>query len=176
MNVTQLLPKGMYHDQIITAQGRVIDLGWHSNIVVDRCRNLLAGFMKGDPGVSRGIQLLLVGKGLESWDIIPPPSPLQTDQQLTDPNPITISIDTEQIEYLDDAGVPAAGPTPRIQVAVTLGPGTPPVEGGETTYPLREFGLFGIFQEVEYMIDYVRHPVIRKQAGDTLVRTIRLVF
>ena len=28
----------------------------------------------------------------------------------------------------------------------------------------------------DYMINYVRHPVIHKQADDTLTRTIRLEF
>lgn len=173
MNSTLSLPKGIYHDRIITAQGRAIDFGWRSNIIVDRCRYLLAAFMKGDS--PNGIQLLAVGRGLESWDQTPEP-PSRTEQQLTDREPYRIPVESSQIEYLDATGAPTAGPTHRLQVTVTLEPGTPPIEDGETTYPLREFGLFGRFGGKEYMIDYVRHPVIRKGADDTLVRTIRLVF
>lgn len=173
MDSTLSLPKGIYHDRIITAQSHVVDFGWRSNIIVDRCRYLLAAFMKGDS--PNGIQLLAVGRGLESWDQTPEP-PSRTEQQLTNPAPSEIQIEPGQIEYLDATGVPTAGPTHRLQVTVTIEPGIPPIEDGEITYPLREFGLFGKFGDEEYMIDYVRHPVIHKGADDTLVRTIRLVF
>lgn len=39
--------------------------------------------------------------------------------------------------------------------------------------PLREFGLFGLFDGKDYMINCVRHPVIHKDAASTLVRVIR---
>jgi hypothetical protein len=168
------IPNGIYHDQIITGQGQVIDLGWKSNIIVDRCRQLLASFMKGDP--SSGIQLLKVGIGMESWDEDPPGPPTRTIQQLTDPSPADISINSDQIVYLNAAGDPTEDPTNRLSIAVTLESGTPPIANGETSYPLREFGLFGIYDGDEFMIDYVRHPVIHKQADDTITRTIRLIF
>lgn len=174
MDSTLSAPKGMYYDRIITARGLVIDRGWDSNIIVDRCRYLLAGFMKGDP--SNGIQGLKVGRGQESWDDEPPDPPVRTIENLTDPSPIDIPISDDQIEYLDAAGDPTTGPTNRLKITITLNPGTPPVDGGEESYPLREFALFGKFGTEEYMIDYVRHPVIHKQADDTLERTIRLIF
>lgn len=165
---------GEYHDRIITARGRVIDLGWRSNIIVDRCRELLAAFMKGDSAL--GLQFLAVGKGDEAWDSVPPGPPSPGTHQLADAGAVNLPVTGGQLAYLDAAGTPVAGPTHRIRVAVTLAPGTPVIEGGKTSYPLREFGLFGKIGADEYMIDYVRHPVIHKQAGDTLVRTIRLVF
>jgi len=170
------LPKGIYHDRLIRTGGHVIDLGWRSNIVVDRCRSLLAAFMRGDPP-SSGIQFLAVGKGLEAWDSLASPTPpASSDEQLEDSSPFPITVDSTMIEYLDAAGNTSTGATNRVQVTVTMGPGTPPIDPAETTYPLREFGLFGSLNGVDYMIDYVRHPVIHKQADDTLVRTIRLVF
>ena len=174
--MTSRLPllKGSYHDQIITAQGQALDLGWHSNIIVDRCRYLLAAFMKGDRAM--GIRLLAVGKGIKSWDIQPPSPPLKTRQRLIDPNPFKIVIKRSQIKYLDPTGNPTNSPTNRIQIIVTIKPGVPPIEGEGDTYPLREFGLFGRFMNKDYMIDYIRHPVIHKQADDKLVRTIRLIF
>lgn len=174
MSSSLLLPKGLYHDRIIIPKDCIIDLGWHSNIIVDRCRHLLAAFMKGDP--SSGIQALKVGKGATSWDDMPPETPLKTIEQLTDSNPVDIPVDSANIIYLDAAGNPTAGPTHRLKITVTLAPGTPPVESGETSYPLREFGLFGQFGSEEYMIDYVRHPVINKQVDDTLERTVYLIF
>ena len=174
MSLEIIVPKGIYHDRLISPGRQIIDLGWHSNIIVDRCRYLLAAFMKGD--LSNGIQVLKVGRGQESWDDEPPDPPVRTIGNLTDPSPIDIPISADKIEYLDSAGDPTTGPTNRLKITITLNPGTPPIEGGETTYPLREFGLFGQFSSQEYMVDYVRHPVIHKQADDTLERTIRLIF
>ena len=168
------LPKGIYHDQIITTHDQVIDIGWRSNIIVNRCRCLLAAFMKGDGAA--GIQFLAVGRGEAAWDDQPPTAPGPATEQLVNPALITIPVEAGHMEYLDAAGTPTAGPTNRIQIVVTLEPGIPPIEGSETTYPLREFGLFGTFASENYMIDYVRHPVIHKQADNTLVRTIRLIF
>lgn len=173
MDSTIVLPKGIYHDRIITAGGEVTDYGWRSNIVVDRCRFLLAGFMKGD--ASLGIQTIQIGMGAQSWDTTTPP-PQATDTQLTDASPVTLAIAATAITYLDAAGNTVAGPTHRLQITIELPAGTPPIPGGMTDYPLREFGLFGTFDADQYMIDYVRHPVIHKRADDTLIRTIRLVF
>lgn len=171
---TNYRPMGEFFDQINTAQGKVIHLGWRSNLIVDRCRLLLAGFMRGDGPF--GIQQLQIGRGLETWDMEPPEPPASDDQQLTDPAPFVVTITPAQIVYLDELGTPVAGPTNRIEISITLGTGEPPLDLDETTFPLREFGLFGDFGGEDYMINYVRHPVIHKQADDTLTRTIRLVF
>lgn len=167
--------KGIYHDRIITAQDQVIDLGWRSNIIVDRCRYLLAAFMRSERS-ARGIYYLTVGRGEESWDTIPFAPPQSDRTALTDPSPFNIRIRSGEMIYVDPAGDPSKIPTSRIQIRVTLEPGTPPISPGDTSYPLREFGLFGRLGKENYMIDYVRHAVIQKQAGDTLVRTIRLMF
>jgi len=167
-------PQGTYQDQLIRDGKVVRDAGWHSNIVVDRCRHLLTAFMRGDAAAS-GIEALDVGRGDPAWDATPlPPSPGTV--QLVDLAPVTIPVAAADMSYLDAAGSAVPGPTHRLQIVITLAPGTPAPPMGETTYPLREFALFGDFGGERYMIDYVRHPVIHKGAGDTLVRTIRLVF
>ncbi len=166
-------PQGIYRDRILPARGREIDLGWRSNLVADRCHVLLAAFMRGPGAV--GIRFLLVGRGRESWDLSPEP-PRRSIRALTDPEPLRIPLEGSQIDYLDAVGGVAAEPSPHLRVTVTLGPGVPPLAGGDESYPLREFGLFGRLAGEDTMIDYVRHPVIHKRADDTLVRTIRLVF
>lgn len=176
MDSILLLPEGVYNDRIITGEERVVDLGWRSNIIVDRCRYLLASFMSG-VRATRGVHFLAVGKGEEDWDTTVPPASPQRDQiALTDPHPFRIRISPRQMVYLDAAGNPTNNPSNRIQVSVILKPGTPPISEGETSYSLREFGLFGRLGRENYMIDYVRHAVIHKQADDTLIRTIRLIF
>ena len=169
-------PKGIYFDRLITSDQRVVEFGWRSNIVVDQCRQLLAAFMKGDQ--PRGISFLDLGRGDPSWDDSPPPAPEATVLRLVDgaPKRIRVTDSSIQIEYLDAAGVVVSDITNRVQLTATLGPGTLPIAAGETSYPLREFGLFGRKGPRKFMIDYVRHPVINIDAGATFERRIRLVF
>ncbi|HEX2187408.1 MAG TPA: hypothetical protein VHG51_00860 [Longimicrobiaceae bacterium] len=166
-----LLPRGEYRDRLLTPRGAPVDRGWRSNLIVDRCRFLIAGFMRGDGPL--GIQRLRVGRGLAAWDAVPPGPPPPSTQALADPAPWEVALAPAAIEYLDGAGNPAAGPTQRLRLVVTLGPGEP---AGEDPFPLREFGLFGEFGGEDYMINYVRHGVIHKPADATLERTIQLVF
>ena len=165
-------PQGRYRDRLLAPGGRVLlDRGWRSNLIVDRARFLIAGFMRGDaPG---GITLLRLGRGLEAWDEAPPPPPPPATQQLEDPSPFEVALAPEDIEYLDAGGNPDPGPTQRLRIVVTLGANEPP---GEDPFSLREFGLFGSFGGEPYMINYVRHGVIHKPADATLERTIQLVF
>lgn len=167
------IPKGIYHDRLRTVDGLVTNLGWRSNLVVDRCRSLLAALMRGD--AERGLRLLMLGRGEDAWDDVPPDAPEPDDEALIDPNPFEIELSDEMITYLDEAGNPTEAKTHRLEISLTLEPGTPPLDG-EESFPLREFGLFGEVDGEAHMIDYVRHPVIHKQADDTLTRTIRLIF
>ena len=110
----------------------------------------------------------------EKWVVSPPPQ--RSDEALVDPRPTRLPVSSEQIQYLTLTGEPSDEPTSRIQVTVTLEPGQPPVPRRRDSYPLREFGLFARMARRDFMIDCVRHPVIRKRADDTLVRTVRLIF
>ncbi len=163
-------PRGIYRDRLVTPDG-VTSRGWTSNLIVDQCRSLLAGFMRGD--TAAGIQVLRVGRGDVLWDAALPPAPPRSTEALVDPVPFEIALAPADIEYLDAAGNATAGPTNRLRLAVTLGPNEPP---GEDPYPLREFGLFGSFGGADFMINVVRHPVLFKAADATLERTIQLVF
>jgi hypothetical protein len=173
---SEFAPKGIYHDSLISSAGEATHFGWRSNVIVDRCRELIASFMKGDGPA--GVQFLAVGRGDSNWDTAPPPSPSPSTQQLVDAAPILFNAGTPALamEFLGADGNPAPGPTSRIEVTATIDPGTLPIAPGETTYQLREFGLFGELGGANFMIDYVRHPVIHVAATDTLRRRIRLVF
>ena len=169
-----MFPKGIYRDEWVRPGADPESYGWKSNIVVDRCRMLLSGFMRG--GAVQGVKFLAVGRGDAAWDAADPGHPVASTQALVDPSPLLVPVAVADMVFLDAAGNPSASPTPRLQVKVTLAPGTPAPGAGETTFPLREFGLFGLFGAERYLIDYVRHPVIHKAPADTLVRTIRLTF
>lgn len=166
--------QGMYRDILKDSDhGVIYDSGWHSNTIVDRCRILLAGFMRSDS--SSGIQYLAVGRGEEAWD----------DDGISDIPSTTIALVNQAADppvadldfvYLNEADNAVAGPTQRIQITATLGPGYPAPLGGGTTYPLREFGLFGSFGATDFMINCIRHPVIHKGPTATLIRVVRLYF
>jgi hypothetical protein len=170
--------KGMYRDVLTADDGRILyDSGWATNTIVERCRILLAGFMKNES--SSGIQFLAVGQGLEAWDTAgPPPSdPVTTTDLVTRYNP-PITVDRLNLAYLDEEPQPQPvdNPTHRLQITAILEPGYPPPLEPLNTYPLREFGLFGRFEGNDYMINSIRHPVIHKDAATTLIRVIRLYF
>lgn len=170
-----ILPQGKYRDQLLTADGSCIDYGWRGNIIVDQCRQLLAGFMKGE--TVAGVQYIALGRGETSWDETPPAPPQMSTQSLVDTAPETIAVsDAEMsIDFVDSSGVVSAAPSNRIQISITVAGSNLPIVGDET-FPLREFGLFGQLAPDDYMIDYVRHPVIHIGVADTLVRRVKLVF
>lgn len=174
MSVTTI--KGIYRDKLFDAAGNpIFDSEWKSNLIVLRCRLLLASFMKNEP-TALGIRALQVGRGDSSWDVTPPPAPNPaTTTQLFDAAPFTIPNTDLVLQYLNDSDQITPGPTNRIEIVATLGAGVPaPIT--DPPYPLREFGLFGSLSGAPFMIDYVRHPLIEKDGAVTLERRVRLIF
>lgn len=172
--MSEIIIKGIYRDVFRDESERVVfDSGWKNNLIVQTCRVLLAGFMKSE-GETSGIQSLKVGRGDPNWDNNPllPDASIST---LVDESPYTIARDQLTLRYLDAGGQASTMPTNRLEVISTLGQNQPPA-GAATTYPLREFGLFGVLKGQEYMIDYIRHPLIEKDKTVTLERRIQLFF
>jgi hypothetical protein len=169
------LIKGIYRDMLLGEDSKLIyNTGWVSNTIMNRCRILLAGFMKNDP--SNGIQYLAVGSGSEEWDNTGAPAPDPAAEDLVTRFTPTIPYANLALVYLDENDSEVTGPTNRLQLTATLSPGYPTPGPLLHTYPLREFGLFGSFDSVDYMINYIRHPVIHKDESATLIREIRLYF
>lgn len=166
--------QGIYRDCLRDPGGTLIsDSGWRSNMIVLSCRTLLSGFMKNDTAL--GIQALQVGQGDAGWDTNPPPLPdPNTLNALTDPAPFEIPLAQLTLEYLDTSDNVVATPSNRLQITATLGPNVPPAP--PNPFPLREFGLFGSLGGKLFMIDYIRHPLIQKDAITTLERKVRLIF
>lgn len=168
------LIEGIYRDVLIGPDGKpLFDSGWQSNMIVLSCRVLLAGFMKNE-ATAKGIQSLRVGQGDPAWDkLAQPPKPdPNTLTKLTDAPGFTVPNLT--LEYLDPATDTVIGnQSSRLQITATMGPGQP---AAPDPFPLREFGLFGQMNNVDFMIDYVRHPLIEKDSLMTLERKVRLAF
>lgn len=172
--------EGIYRDVLRGPRGELIrDAGWKPNMIVLRCRELLAAFMKGDEAAPPfGIQSLKLGRGLPAWDTSPPPpKPPENSTQLEDTAPFVIPKASLTLQYLNGNSEFSALPTNRLEIIAVIGPGQPePQLGLPSPYPIREFGLFGRLKNVDYMIDYVRHPLIEKDAAVTLERRVQLIF
>lgn len=166
---------GLYRDRLLDAAGAVrSDSGWRKNLIVLRCRVLLAGFLRNDAAV--GIQSMQVGRGDASWDVSPPPAAdPATTVALVDAAPFVIPAAGLTLQYLNATDSVVATPTHRIQVTATLGPNQP-TAAGAPPFPLREFGLFGQLGGAPFMIDYIRHPLIEKDGAVTLERRVRLIL
>jgi len=172
---------GRYRDVIRDGNGRIrYDSGWMNNTIVVDCRRLLAGFMRGAPTVTVGIEGLQLGAGLDLWDQTGAPQPAPGQTQLVDPNPHTVDRASLRIDYLDPAtGNVSALPTSRIQIVAQIRPGVPPWPDGNPNHAsptLREFGLVARLDGNTVLINSVRHPAIPKDPTSTLDRTIWLVF
>lgn len=166
---------GLYRDRLIDCDRRVsYDSGWKKNLIVLRCRILLAAFLRNDTAL--GIRSLQMGRGDPAWDVTPPPAAdPATTVQLVDPAPVTIPVANLTLQYLNDVDGVVATPTNRIQIVATLGTNQPtPI--GSAPFSLREFGLFGDLNGTPFMIDYIRHPLIQKDGAVTLERRVRLVL
>jgi hypothetical protein len=166
---------GIYRDRLIGQDQRVeYDSGWRSNLIVLRCRILLAAFLRNDTAL--GVRSLQMGRGDPAWDVTPPAAANPaTTVQLVDPAPFTIPVANLTLQYLNDVDGVVATPTNRVQIVATLGVNQPtPI--GAPPFQLREFGLFGDLNGTPFMIDYIRHPLIEKDGAVTLERRVRLVL
>jgi hypothetical protein len=170
---------GIYRDILIGPDGRILEnRGWVRNTIVNRCRMLLAGFIANhDATTTTGIEYLAVGQGSPAWDTdgIPASDPAATTA-LQDLSPVQIPKEKLDIVYLDASDEVAAQPSNRIQITATLPAGFPALTPPATSYPLREFSLFGRFDNADFMINSIRHPVIHKDRNASLIRVIRLYF
>lgn len=170
--------RGIYRDILRDKKNRPLyDSGWRSNLIVLRCRVLLASLMMNDSPL--GIQQVKIGIGDASWDETPPAAAdPDTTTDLVDAAPFIISVADLTLEYLQPNGEPVENPdekTNYIQATIQLDPGDPPPISG-SVYPMREFGLFGDLNGEEYMLDYIVHPVIEKHELASLERKVRLLF
>lgn len=178
MHGPKLYIEGMYRDRLIGPDGAMAsDSGWQHNMIVLRCRELLAAFLRNDPNTPLGIQTARIGRGKPEWDNPPAtamPDAATTDR-LVDDDPFIIPRDKLTFRYLTEHDSEAAGPSHRIEVTMKLDLNEPPPDAGKP-FPLREFGLFGELDGQPFMIDYVRHPLIEKDIAVMLERRVRLVL
>ncbi len=183
MENTGITIRGIYRDILKDPDQKIIyDSGWASNNIVERCRILLATFMQNNPAnPSTGIQYLAVGQGEESWnDGLPAVDPAR-NTLVTPFGGEPVSGANLAITYLDASNVATGTPTTRLQITATLEAGYPPPLSDTEPYPLREFGLFGHLGPAapggeDYLINYIRHPVIHKDDSTTLIRIVQLFF
>lgn len=178
--------RGIYRDLLRDEYGQLLhDSGWNSNKIVIGCRKLISGYMKNDPSIGiQGVQHLAVGYGQESWDAgtIPPPleSTFQLENKAVD-DEVKIKVNPSDttfltMTYLDSNDIETDAVSDRLQITAVLGLNYPEPTTEERTYPLREFGLFGEYNDEIFMINCIRHPVIHKGPTATLERIVQLHF
>ena len=161
--------KGSYRDIITDRnQMQVYDSGWQKNQIVSECHKLIAHLMHwtAKDDMPTGIRFLKVGAGMEDdWN--PEDRPAGTVDLLTPYNK----------EYENIVIAPSGS---IVTITVTLEPGEPAPLKGKTSYPLREFGLFGRHSGQKandyFMINYVKHHVVEKEVSASLRRQIVLEF
>jgi hypothetical protein len=178
---------GEFRDVVVDADGRVTyDSGWHHNAIVDDFRRLLAGFARGNPTTSSGIQGILVGAGNPTWDTAGTPSPATNQAALVDANPFLLKLppppfpagSSITFDYLDPT-TNAVSPSPqrKLQVVVTLGANVPAwPDANHSSATLREFGLVGVLNGTQVLLNYRTHPAIARDPFSSLIRTIWLTF
>lgn len=168
--------RGSYRDVIRGPDGRVIEARpVRSNAIVTDCRRILATLLSG--GAALGIQGMQFGQGLSAWDVNGTPAATPGQVALVDPNPFTVPTVDLAVTFVDDAGIVVPGPTNRLQIIATLGPGLPPwPDPNHPAGSLREFGLIGDLGGNAALINYITHPVIVVDPASTLERTLWLVF
>jgi hypothetical protein len=174
--MSAIVIEGIYRDRLMGPAGElVLDSGWRHNMIALQGRRLLAGFMKNE-ATAQGVQSMKIGRGDPAWDAVSPPEADATAiVQLVDPTPFVINGANLTLQYLTPTDTPTPNVTNRVQITATLGPGQP-TPATQPPYQMREFGLFGRMGGSDFMIDYIRHPLIEKDGLLTLERKVRLIF
>jgi hypothetical protein len=176
---------GMYRDRVVDRHGReAFDSGWQHNAIVVDFRRLLAGFARGAPTTTLGIQGLWFGAGSAVWDTAGTPPPSTTQMALVDPNPFLLQRPPPALpagtsltfDFLAGAAV-SPTPTNRLQIVATLGAGVPAwPDVNHSSATLREFGLVGELDGAQVLLNYRTHPAIARDPFSSLIRTIWLTF
>ena len=157
--------------------GEVIhDSGWVKNQVQDTNATLLAmlyrELIQASPAVDKGPTWLAIGHGLPAWDSTPPTLD-QTDTTLEDEF-YRQEIQPSDVGYIDPITKVASGtPTRAIEIVMTIA--APDAIG-----TWREFGFFGgdasATLDSGYMVNWIDHSRIDKDASMVVERTVRFTF
>lgn len=162
--------QGKYRDRVLDPHNRLLfDSGWTSNTIVDSAWPLIAGLLKNDPALD-GILFWAVGAGDPAWDDTHRGASAATTRLQDEIDRQTIP--AAAIDYLNEAGTPAAGPTTRLEIRSIFSWPEPRT--------VREFGLFGgeatAARNSGHLINYVIHPRLDLPAGSQLTRRLHFTL
>jgi hypothetical protein len=145
------------------------EMGWRSNTIVASAGTVIAGLVKGDPGL-RGSMWWAVGAGRPSWDRTPEVAASGSSKLVNEI--LRREVTPAEIFYVDHRGKPCAEPCARIRLKAMF-------QFSKRT-KLREFGLFagGATRDREsgLLVNYVIHPVIELPGRRCLDRELHLDF
>ena len=162
--------QGKYRDLVLDQHSRpLFDSGWTSNTIVDSAWPLIAGLLKNDPALD-GILFWAVGAGDPAWDGAHPGASAATTRLQDEID--RQAIPAAAIDYLNQDGTPAAGPTTRLEISTVFSWPEPRT--------VREFGLFGgnatAARNSGHLINYVIHPRLDLPAGGQLTRRLHFAL
>ena len=161
---------GEFQDTITYSDGRVEQLDWNRNMIVNGISKLVACLMKNQSGY-KGLTYWAIGQGLESWDDNLPTAQA-TDERLTSEIGRK-AIPASAITFVDASGQPTSGVTNRIQITLEF-------KENECNGKWREFGIYGgnasTTTNSGIMINHKIHELITKTSAMTIERKIRFTF
>lgn len=162
--------RGIYRDVVDDPEGRRLhDSGWTSNTIVRSAWPLLAGLLRGEPGLG-GIRFWAVGTGNPAWDENPVSASPEIAQLHAEVAREKVTADN--VIYLDDKGEPSRRPTARLEISLTF--------SWPAARTLREFALVGGDASAQpntgSLVNYVIHRRLGLRAGAKLTRKLRLTL
>ena len=125
---------GTYKDTIRYKDGRVKDLGWQKNLIVDNFNVLVATLLKNESGYD-GVKYWVIGEGQLAWDASGPPTPFASDNGCVS-EIFRKAITPGDITFIDSGGNVSATPTNIIQISVII-------DYNEANGNWREFSIMG---------------------------------
>ena len=160
--------KGEFRDIITYADGTVEVTDWSRNTIVNDVTKAIAYALAQKGGAT----FWAVGKGLETWDNVNPPSPNATDNVLTSEIGRK-AISASNIVFLNDSGSVSSTPTNVIQITVTFG-------ANECNGSWREFAIVGgnatASANTGILINHKTHALIQKDSNMQIERQMRFTF
>lgn len=162
---------GEFRDVIKYDNGRIIEMPWKRNTIVDDIGKLVACLMKGQAGYG-GIGYWVVGSGLDTWDDVNPPTPNTGDHGVVTELGRK-QITSSNISFIDNSGNVTASATNRILIDVTFG-------NSECNGKWREFSIMGgnasATAGTGIAINHKTHGIIVKNSQMQIERQIRFTF
>lgn len=163
-------PRGEHRDVCFGPDGRVIwETPWQHNVITNALRPLVAALVKGDPMPT--LSHWAVGTGLEAWDRREDVPSIGDRQSRTE-----LYSEVARKPIQDNVAIRAESSN-ELEINITFNLNDFP--DSTQSYQLREFGIFAGGSETANsgtLINHRTHASFDMEVGNSVVRTLRLIF